>query len=402
MPLYQYYAVDASGLPATGQIEAESLAQAVTLLDARGLTIQSIQVPQREHAAGGDNPFAGDNPAGRALVERAILDRHLALVLERGRELVPALRAYSQELPAGRRRVQLEEVIAILDRGDAAQASRALAALPGYWIPLLSAATASRDPGRILREFLAESERAAQLQRQWWLTLAYPGLLLALAAVVFLAISLFVVPIFRDILVGFGLRLPWLTRFILAAAEWIATGKIVVSIAVVVGIALLMWWLTKLLPERLRHWFGDVLGVRLGRSTALARLAQFTADLLEAELMPPQALRLAGMATGNPPLRRAAWRAASSLEAGRRATWGTSSILTSTILHALASDLPASARVQLLREISLIYAERAQLRLSWTRGIIEPLAICFIGFAVGVIVLAMFLPLIALVNGLAG
>ena len=73
-----------------------------------------------------------------------------------------------------------------------------LRSLPGYWIPLLGAATASRDPGRILREFLRESQQAEDLRRQWRLTLAYPLLLLILAAVVIVAFSFLVIPIFRD------------------------------------------------------------------------------------------------------------------------------------------------------------------------------------------------------------
>ena len=78
-----------------------------------------------------------------------------------------------------------------------------------------------------------------------------------------------------------------------AVAEDLALGELdlrdvagngrLVAVIVIVAIALVLWRLAKLLPERLRNWFGDRLGVRLGRSTALARLAHFTADLLEAE-----------------------------------------------------------------------------------------------------------------------
>jgi type IV pilus assembly protein PilC len=151
-----------------------------------------------------------------------------------------------------------------------------------------------------------------------------------------------------------------------------------------------------------RNWFGDRWGLRFGRATAIARFAQFTADLLEAELEPPQAIRLAGIATGNGPIRRAAWRAANELQsednsprpANRR-------ILTATVLHALGSGASSAGRIRLLREISTCYAHRAQVRLSWTRGMIEPLAILAIGLIVGVTVLAMFLPLISLVQGLS-
>jgi type IV pilus assembly protein PilC len=364
--------------------------------------VQSIGSTRPADALGGESPFARDEGRRRIVVERAALEQHLQTVLERGRDILPALRAYAQELPVGRRRRQLDSVLQILERGDAAEAAATLATLPGYWIPLLAAATATRDPGRILREFVRESERALELQRQWWLTLSYPALLGGLALAVLSALSLFVIPVFRDIFGGFGLALPDFTKLVLTISDWIASGRILLVVGALLAAAILIWQLSRLLPAHVRHWCGDHLGMRWGRATTLARFSQFAADLLEADLVTPQAVRLAGLATGNPPLQRAASRVAGDLEAGGDVSRPDSkSLLTATVLHALDGRVAAPARIRLLREISACYAERARGRLSWTRGIVEPLAICAIGLVVGATVLALFLPLISLIHGLA-
>jgi type IV pilus assembly protein PilC len=403
MPLFHYQALNANREPIAGQVEAESLVQAAAQLEAQGLTIQTIgTAPPPPVGAVGESPFAEDDAAGRAVVERAVLQQHLARVIERGRDILPALRAYASELPAGQRRRQLELVLRTVERGDVDEAAATFARLPGYWIPLLGAATASRDPGRILREFLDESERAAELQWQWWLTLAYPLILLVLASVVLVLLSIFVIPIFREIFTSFGLQLPRFTIAVLTIAEWVASGRLAIAALVVVAVAAILLWATRLLPESLRNWFGDQIGYRYGRSTAVARFSQFTADLLEAELQTPQAVRLAGIATGNSPIRRAAWRVARELESGRDGSRPVNRrILTATVLHALACEAPPASRVRLLRELGVCYAEQSRRRLSWSRGIIEPLAICVIGLIVGATVLAMFLPLISLVQGLS-
>jgi type II secretory pathway component PulF len=402
MPLFYYQAQNANREMVAGELPAASLAQAVAELESQGLTIQSIAATPIPGVGIGENPFADDNPARRAAIERAALEQHLARVIERGRELLPALRAYSQELPAGRRRRELDVVLQTLERGDAPHAARTLAMLPGYWIPLLAAATASRDPGRILREFVEESELSSELQRQWWLTLAYPALLGSLALAVLVALSVFVIPIFREIFTGFGLQLPKFTLLVLTIAAWISSGRILIWAAVFVAGCWLVWLATRLLPESLRNWWSDHFGTLWGRSTALARFAQFAADLLEAELPTPQAVRLAGAATGNAPIRRAAARVAGELESGGRlVSSGSRRLLTATILHALAHEAPPASRVRLLRELSACYAERARRRLSWTRGIVEPLAICAIGLVVGATVVALFLPLVSLVQGLS-
>jgi type II secretory pathway component PulF len=416
MPHYRYQALNADRQPVAGELAADSLAQVVAQLEAQGLTVQSIVDVSSEPSAagpaamnpGGDNPFASPTAIERAAAEQAALRLHMEQVIERGRDLLPPLRAYAAEMPAGVCRRELEAVLRVLGRGDAAAASTALAALPGYWIPLLSAATSSRDPARVLREFLQESQRAGELSRQWWLALAYPAFLAGIAVLVMAALSFLVIPIFRDIFAGFGLELPWLTLIVITVSDWFTSGRIVLPALVVVALAVLLVKGRQLLPAGLREWFGDRFGLLWGRSNTLARLAQFTADLLEAELNPAHALRLAGMATNRGAIRRAAWRVASNLEspwlaaaADPAALRRSRRVLSATVLHALQSPLSTTARVRLLREVSGCHADRARIRLSWTRGFLEPVAICAIGLIVGVTVLALFMPLFTLIHGLS-
>lgn len=415
MPHYRYQALNADRQPFAGEIAAEGLAQAVAQLEAQGLTVLSIvdaaaehpAAPAAEESPGGDNPFAPQTGAERAAAEETILRLHMEQVIERGRDLLPPLRAYAAEMPAGKRRRELEAVLRVLDCGDAAAAASSLSALPGYWIPLLSAASSSRDPGRVLREFLQQSQRAADLNRQWWLTLAYPAFLAGIVVVVMAALSILVIPIFRDIFSGFGLELPWLTQEVLTVSDWFASGRIIFVALVLIALAVLFFKGRQLLPAGLRDWLGDRFDPLWGRSTAMARLAHFTADLLEAELSPAHALRLAGMATNRGAIKRAAWRVAGALEARQAvasvdpAQRRSRRLVSATVLHALQVPLPTAARVRLLREISGCHADRARIRLSWTRGILEPIAICTIGLIVGVTILALFMPLFALIHALS-
>ena len=64
--------------------------------------------------------------------------------------------------------------------------------------------------------------------------------------------------------------------------------------------------------------------------------------------------------------------------------------------------MPHPARIHLLKELSAGYAQRVRERFSWTGGIVEPLAIAMVGLIVIGVVLALFLPLIQLVNNLSG
>ena len=77
------------------------------------------------------------------------------------------------------------------------------------------------------------------------------------------------------------------------------------------------------------------------------------------------------------------------------------STITATVLYALRGDLPLRPRVRLIRQLSAAYTERADRSLSWTRGVVEPLAIAVVGSIVGIAVIALFLPLFTLIQGLS-
>jgi len=323
-------------------------------------------------------------------------------VIERGREIVPALRAYADELDSQHRRQQLLTVVRVLERGDVDEATTALRTLPSYWIPLLGAATSSRDPGRVLRQFLKESQQAEELRRQWWLALAYPIIVVALALGVFVLIAVFILPAFRKMFEEFGLRLPGLTQLLFTVAAWITTGRMFLDLAIVAGIVAVLYGISRLMPPALVEWLSDRFGTLLSRSTAIARFSQFTGDLLEAELDVPSALRIAGFATRSARIRRAAWRLAHDLAAEQPLVLHRyQPFLTATVLHALRAEMSAASRVRLLSEIGACHAERARRFLSWTHGVIEPIAIAAVGLVVGATVLALFLPLISLIQGLS-
>jgi type II secretory pathway component PulF len=332
-----------------------------------------------------------------------VLEQHLAAVLARGRELTPALRAYADELPAGAQRRQLLAVCRVLARGNAAEASNALADLPEFWIPLLSAATTSTDPGHVLSEFISESRRTADLRHQWWLTLVYPLVLAALALAVMLALSFFVIPEFANIFNEFDLEIPSLTQLILVTAKWLVSWQGLLTIALLATAAMFALNANRLLPRSTIALLGDWIRPPFGQRAAIARLARFLADLLEAGLSTSDALRIAGHCVQRARMRRAAWSLANDLESGAaRRRRDDFRPLSTSVWLALTADMTNEARVDLLREISSAQAERVRVGLSWANGLVEPAAILLVGSVVGTIVIGLFIPLVKLVEGLSG
>src|SRR6478752_1197064 len=105
MPYFRYQALNAAQQSVAGEIEADSVTQAVERLEATGLTLQSIAYAERGRSAG--NPAVIHAVVTKPDDNQAELRSHLATLIERARPLVPALRAYAAELPARKRRHQL-------------------------------------------------------------------------------------------------------------------------------------------------------------------------------------------------------------------------------------------------------------------------------------------------------
>lgn len=408
MAIFRYQALGADQQPISGELEAESVRQAITQLEAAGLTIQSIgyanistlsAAPRESDALAPDKTVARGSDDG---IEQAVLGSHMARILERGRGIAPALRAYAEEMSPGSRRRQLRTVCSVLEQGNSSEATAELIKLPDYWIPLLGGATSSADPGHVLSEFLAETERADSLRRQRWQTLAYPFVVGCLALAVMILLSIFVIPVFRAIFAEFALQLPSLTLFVISVASWLASPWLLLIVAFIVGFGVLLSNAHHLRTSAAGAWLSDRFSTAIGRRNSIARFAQFTADLVEAGLQMPDALRIAGFTVNRSRLRRAAWNLSNDMDSGADYAPKTESTpLTATVVYAVRSEMPAETRVRLLREISACHAERARWALSWTNGLAEPFAICLVGLVVGVTVIALFQPLIKLVEGLS-
>jgi type IV pilus assembly protein PilC len=159
---------------------------------------------------------------------------------------------------------------------------------------------------------------------------------------------------------------------------------------------------SRLLPSSAFGWLSDWFRRPFRRRMAVARFARYLADLLEAGVSTPDALRIAGFTVNQSRMRRAAWKLADDIEStGLVSQQAYRRPLTATVLHALAPEVAPASRVRLLRDISACHAERVRTGLSWTSGIVEPIAICLVGLIVGSVVIALFLPLVKLVEGLS-
>jgi len=327
------------------------------------------------------------------------LRERIAEMLEQRETLAPALEAFAEEMPASRRRRELRRLAGRLRDGATVDDLCQSKDLTTTWLPLLGGAS-SLGSGRFLHDLFAESSRDNEVRTQWARVFAYPMSILVVAMAVLVFLSFVVVPTFSSIFDDFMLELSDLTMLVVWFSNQVLSHLerlLLITVACLAAIYVVLRLLSVLgFPGRVF----DVLTNGSSRQvTVMATFVRRLAESLNTGLPLPTALRLAGQSSGKPWLRRQAATLAHDVETNDKPSWATG--LPPSVVYALRAGADGGPNVRLLQEMAEIYAERVRNRFDWSTGLLPRLLILVVGFVVLMVVLALFLPLLDLINGLA-
>ncbi|TWU28057.1 type II secretion system F family protein [Bythopirellula polymerisocia] len=394
---YDYQALNAEGQSITGRIAAQSAALATAELEGQGLTVQSLQ--QVEIA---EPVQAIVTPVSQDACDQVLIERLDQLIAQR-EMLVPALAAFAAELPAGRPRRELRKLASLLSDGASAEQivrDSDLAIL----LPLVGD-DVMRGTHRSLDNLLSESAQRNRTRTMRVRTLIYPMIVIATALVVLMFLAAAVVPSFSDIYDDFDLDLPELTVLLVKFSNELLNHPLrLLTVIVLVGAAcyytirfLTSWGL----PGRVFRLLTTGSSSQL---SALSIFARTMAEALGAGFSLSCSLRMAGQCSNQQWVRIEADRLAASAEND----WCLSESATSearlptTLSYALRAGPSGAPSLPLLREVAELYAERIRNRFDWSTGFMPQFMILLVGIVVFGVVMALYLPLVYLINGLTG
>ncbi|MCK6456089.1 MAG: type II secretion system F family protein [Phycisphaerae bacterium] len=385
------------GSAISGAIEVESLDEAQRRLEQMGVRVMSVS---QAHA-----------PRPRRQLAREdflFFNEQLASLARTDMALEPGLRMLARDVKSERLRQVIDELVADLSRGvpvDQAIAARG-AAFPPLYANLIRAGVESGQLASTLFNLNSHFELAARTRRLVWEAAGYPVVVAAVALAVLSFFLCFVAPKFREIYADFGIHLPALTlAFLWGGERWpmflAAFG------AVIVGVFLL-WKMLNLTARGVRIREAVVSRIPLiGQTFACSLIARFSrcaAVLADAGHPLPNILRLAAESTASPLLIRDAELCASAIERGEPAIAATARTRLIPACFAFTSDasreadrLPAA-----LHEIAETYSDLAEHRLMILRTVLVPLFTLVVGALIGLGIVAIFLPLLTLINALTG
>ena len=399
MTFFNYRALDATGMPVEGALEAESARAVIERLQADGLKVTSVTSPE------GELP-----PISRKThltwQDLTIFNEQLAAITRAGLPIAPSLAAISDEIDNPRIKAVFKDIHENLESGRTLSEAfeRHAGALSPAYCAMIHTGETTGTLTAILESLTSYSRRMVELQYAIQQTLIYPLILLGAALAVFLLLCIKVVPVFADIFAEFGARLPGPTQFLVDFAWPLAHNPVeTIAVCALVYVVMLVFGY-RILSGRSRNYIGDwfrsklFLFNKLFVNVSLARFCHTLGLLVECHTPMIDALRLAGAASGNAVLVSKVARASKKVEMGiplsaalRETGWFRSSFCWFLENAEQRGDVGCT-----LRRLADDYERSVDTLRRWVSMVAGPILIVSIALVFGFIIISLYLPIFSL------
>ncbi len=401
MAQYTYTVQDSKGETSSGALSAGSESEAINSLQARGYFILSIVADKTNASSGGKGGGSGGGkPALRDLVFFA---EQLATLLNGGVPLVRALSLLGDNSSSKPLQHALSQVTRDVSNGTALY--RALGRHPkafdNLWVSLVQAGEMGGQLPKVLKQIGAYIHSQAEIQGKLVTAMAYPGMLMLVSGGVLLFFIIKIVPVFAEIFASFDVKLPPLTAAIIALSNLLIHHFVGLISAVV-----LLWilWNAYVSTEagQQTKWealfglpmFGDFL-----KNMMIERMLTTLSTLIESGVSILNAISvLEGVFAKNIIFRSVLAAVKSDVAGGKSISqsFKKTGALPSLVTEMMLMGEESGKLPDMLVTLSSFYKEQIDQFTRRFNAIIEPIMVVGIGVLVGVIVLAVFLPIFKL------
>ena len=421
MPLYQYTAMDAAGKETKGFKDAPNEMAVAKFLKDQGMHPTGIKpatgAAAKKATGGGNEPKKSllsleinIGPVKIAGKDLTILTRQLAILLEAGLPLVRALRTLEKQAKNPAVRKILGKIAASVEGG--AGFSEALAQFPtsfdNLYVNMVRAGEASGKLDLILNRLALFREKAAKIAGKVKSAMTYPVIVLIIAISMTAGLMVGVVPKFEKMfqgMLGENAQLPELTQLVVDISRTLQEHIVIVLVIVailIIGIKLAGKTSGgKLFFDTIK--FKMPLIGSLVSKNSISKFARTLGTLTSSAVPALDALKIVRDTADNALIAKAVQQIHDAVKEGETM----SSVLSSTnifpvmVVSMIEVGEETAKTPEMLEKIADTYDDEVDNAVAALTSMIEPLLMMFLAVVVGGIVIAMFLPLIKIIETLS-
>ena len=406
----------ASGGDRSVRIQASDLATARKLLRRRGIKATTLQVEDAKTTRKPGETKGANSSGGRqgllsldlgaafekapGVREKAVFASKLAALVDAGVPIVRSLdlMASQQRLPMFKR--ALVQIGLDVNQGTAMAA--AMRQWPKVFDKLSIAMVEAGEAGGVLDESLKRLakllEDNARLQNQIKGALGYPVAVLAIAILVFLGMTIFLIPTFAGIFEDLGAELPVFTQMMVDLSSLLRSSF---SLLLAGGLLIGIWLISRYYAtdngrrviDRLMlklPLFGDLI-----IKTATAQFCRIFSSLTRAGVPILMSLEISSETAGNSIIADAILESRTLVQEGVLLSTALirQQVLPEMALSMLAIGEETGEMDQMLSKVADFYEDEVAASVKALTSMLEPAMIVVVGGIVGSILLAMYLPM---------
>ncbi len=343
-------------------------------------------------------------PHGISSKRVAIFTRQFSVMLDAGLPLVQCLEILGEQEEDRVFREIIQHVRSDVESGSSlADAMRKHPkAFNNLYVSMIAAGEAGGILDIILQRLSIYIEKVVRLQSQVRAALIYPVTVLLIAGGVVFIILWKVIPVFAQLFAGLGAELPFLTRVVVAASNFLGRfGWLVIIGLIALYFAIRQYYKT----ETGRHLLDSfalkipVLGM-LVRKIAVARFCRTLATLTSSGVPILDGLEITARTSGNAVVEDAILAVRKAVEEGKTlsAPLADTKVFPPMVVQMINVGEQTGALDQMLSKIADFYEEEVDTAVAGLMKLLEPLMVVVLGGIIGTIVTAMYLPMYAILN----
>jgi type IV pilus assembly protein PilC len=391
---FNYSAINAQGVELKGELHAPDLDAARDLLRQRGL------LPQRVDSAG--KKLAVRSGLSKKIDPKAlqIFSRQFATLIEAGVNVVTSLAILGEQTVDKNLKVVIESVQADVESGMII--SKALAQHPKafdrLYVSMVEAGEASGMLDQVLDRLAIQIEKSQQIKRRVKGAMVYPIVVLCFATLALMGMLLFLVPVFVKIFASLNGHLPMLTQIVVDFSNLLRDYWFVIFPLMGAGFWGFRKWKKTENGRKVWDAFKLRIPMKIGDivlKVTMARFSRTLSTLVGAGVDIVKALEITGNTSGNWVVEQALAEVRVKVHEGVPIA---QPLIENPVFPPMVSQMikigeETGELEKMLTKIADFYEDEVETSINSLTSIIEPLTMIAVGVMVGIIVIAMYLPM---------
>ncbi|MDX6515459.1 MAG: type pilus assembly protein PilC [Gaiellaceae bacterium] len=403
MASFAYSAINAQGAVLSGEIQAPDVGSAREQLRLRGL------LPERLDQLASEDDVSQERVQVKGVKPKSlqIFSRQFATMIEAGLSVVASLVILEDQTEDVNLSMVIAQVRSDVEGGQ--MLSEAMARHPTVFDRLYTSMVEAGETGGILDNVLdrvaIQIEKSAAIKRRVKGAMIYPTMVLVFAFIVLTGMLLFLVPVFVGVFTQFGGKLPTLTQYVVDGSNILKGYWFIIFPGIFGSIWSFKRWKKTESGRRSYDKFLLRVPLKIGDTVskvAMARTSRTLATLVASGVDIIKSLEIAANTAGNAVIEDALYEVRYRVEEGVPIA---QPLLDNPVFPPMVSQMVKIGEEtgeldKMLSKVADFYEDEVDAAVGALTSIIEPIMMLGVGAVVGVIIIAMYMPMFKMLQAI--